>query len=243
MNNEKNSNKSHNASQLGQITATPKDNESTHKPAIPAIVIVGLVLAVFVPVAGLIISIFGLMKVNKLKQTEGKALAISGIVIGLLLLPLEIVFMLGVIYGIQHPVTTQQDEPQQQTQSQQSSNVQAPKPTYIFDVPSLISKNIDQVRQTLGAPKDKTPDPTAQQASYTNEWDNTFEKDNKQLLVTYTISSKQVVDLFIDAQYAGNKDDLYKYYNVKDGASNYKIVAVKAIKDPSVITGYKIVPQ
>src|SRR3990167_2749822 len=55
-----------------------------------------------------------------------------------------------------------------------------PEPTkenYTFDVPSLIGKNIDQIRSMLGTPKDGslTEPNEAQSKLRVDEWDNTFE--------------------------------------------------------------------
>ena len=121
-----------------------------------------------------------------------------------------------------------------------------PKP-YVFDVPSLIGKNTDQIGEVLGQYKKKTLEPNAQQIKLgLKEWDMTFEKDGKELLVTYDFASKKVIDFFISSDdrsgASSDKNHLLMLGNLSENDSKYKVTFVKALKDPSVFTGVKVTP-
>lgn len=116
----------------------------------------------------------------------------------------------------------------------------------IFDVPALVGKNLDGVITVLGTPKGQ--DPTALQIQQgITEWDKTFVKDGKELLVTYTISNRKIVDFFISADDPSGKTtnttNLLQLGNLREGDSRYRIEFVRAIKDPNSFTGVKIIPK
>lgn len=62
--------------------------------------ITGFVLAFLLPLIGLILSIIGLVKAKNYGG-NGQGLAIAGIVISVILLPISLIFTLGVISGVQ----------------------------------------------------------------------------------------------------------------------------------------------
>jgi hypothetical protein len=109
-------------------------------------------------------------------------------------------FILGTAVGTppEHQKTEQAAQnTSAQTQEQPKQEVKLQAPQYTFDVPALVGKNIDQLRQVLGQPTDSSPEPTAEQMQYTSLWDNTFKKDGKELLATYDARTREVEDLFI----------------------------------------------
>ena len=117
----------------------------------------------------------------------------------------------------------------------------------VFDVPSLVGKNLDGVIAVLGSPT-KSIDPTALQIQMgVKEWDKSFTKDDKELLVTYTISNKKIVDFFISTDdpsgVTKNTAHLLQLGNLKQNDPRYKVEFVKAIKDPSSFTGVKAIPN
>lgn len=114
----------------------------------------------------------------------------------------------------------------QQKQTAQETKV-------IFDVPSLIGKNIDEIITTIGQP-DENSLPTDEQAKLTNEWSVEFTKENKMLMVEYNLKTKVVKDLFISGD---NKDELLKTGNLKENDSKYSLEFVKQQTDPTKITG------
>ncbi|OGH15917.1 MAG: hypothetical protein A2869_00330 [Candidatus Levybacteria bacterium RIFCSPHIGHO2_01_FULL_40_58] len=121
---------------------------------------------------------------------------------------------------------------------------QAPK--YVFNVPSLVGKDLDGVISVLGTPEGQ--DPTAEQIRLgAKEWDKTFVKDGKELMATYTISDRKIVDFFISSEdpSGATKDKSYllEIGNLNENDSRYKVEFVKTLKDPSLFTGVKIMPQ
>lgn len=126
-----------------------------------------------------------------------------------------------------------------QETDKQASQEQA-KPVYVFNVPSLVGKNIDEVRSALGKPADSAAEPSQAQLAGTSEWDNTFKKDSKELLVTFNPKSREVIDFFLEGS---DKDTLLGVGNLKSNSSDYRVEEVKALTDPSAITGIKVVPN
>ena len=121
---------------------------------------------------------------------------------------------------------------------------QVPK-RYVSDIPSLVGKDITGAKDALGTPKDK--EPTAQQIKLgAKEWSLTFEKEGKELLVTYDTASGRVKDYFIGTDDPSgktkDKSHLLELGNINEGDSRYKVEFVKAFNDPSVFTGVKVIP-
>lgn len=118
----------------------------------------------------------------------------------------------------------------------------APSPSYSFDIPSLLGKNIDEVRIVLGTPLDKDlTEPTAEQLKLgADEWYNSYKKGDQELLVTFNPSTRKIVDYFLSGD---NKAKLIEAGNLKENDSRYTIEQVKQLKNPSAITGIKITPK
>jgi hypothetical protein len=116
----------------------------------------------------------------------------------------------------------------------------------VFDVPSLLHKNIDEIRNVLGKPIDaEMLEPTKEQMDTNFEsWDNNFEKNGCSLLVTFNPQTRKVIDLFISKtdNKIENTDDLLLQGNLKDDASEYKVETVLAPKSQE-INGITITPK
>lgn len=115
----------------------------------------------------------------------------------------------------------------------------------VFDVPSLIGKNIDEVRKILGKPTDKEIDPSkAQLKMDLDSWDNNFEKDGYSLLVTYNPQNRKVIDFFISTKdpsgITSDYSDLLKVCNITNDNTKYTVEPVPTIKDDTKYTGIKI---
>jgi len=117
-----------------------------------------------------------------------------------------------------------------------------PTPSYSFDIPSLLGKNIDEVRIVLGTPLDKDlTEPTAEQLKIgADEWDNSYKKGDQELLVTFNPSTRKIVDYFLSGD---NRAKLIEAGNLKENDSKYTIEQVKQLKNPSAITGIKIISK
>ena len=137
-----------------------------------------------------------------------------------------------------------------------SSNSQEPQETEtiqteiqpIYDVPSLIGKNIDEIRTILGKPSDNEIEPSKLQMKMGfDSWENSFEKDGRTLLVTFNPQNREVVDFFIETNDpSGSTSDysnLLQICNLTNGESNYSIEPVPTIKDNSQYTGIRIVAK
>lgn len=172
----------------------------------------------------------------------------KGLKIGLGCGALVILFIIGlVLIGSKGVQTTQTPALQPSSATQKTTTPTAtPTPKFIYDIPSLIGKNIDEIKNILGEPADKEfTEPTQEQISLgAKEWDNTFRKDDFDLLVSFNISSRKIVDFFVStsSKYP-DKNKLMEVTNTKENASNYTIEAVKELKNPSNITGIKIIPN
>ena len=116
---------------------------------------------------------------------------------------------------------------------------------YTFDVPSLVGKNVDEVRVALGpyALADEEADPTeAQISAGVTEWSNSFTKDGEELLVTYNVASRRVVDFFLSAR-TQDKDLLLRTGNLDPSSPRYRLEYVENLEDRSQITGVKVIPN
>lgn len=108
----------------------------------------------------------------------------------------------------------------------------------VFDIPSLLGKDIDGVKKALGTLSSDT-EPTKQQLSMgITEWEKSYDKDGKSLLITYDAKTRKVKDYFISGT---EKNDLLTIGGVREEETNYTVKFVKSIKDPSTITGMKVI--
>jgi hypothetical protein len=110
----------------------------------------------------------------------------------------------------------------------------------VFDIASLVGKPVDEIREILGKPQDKEPEPTELQLQIGfDEWSNVFTKDGQELLVTFNPRTRQVIDFFLAGE---NKIILIQQGNLVEATLAYTIEPVNAIRNPSEITGIKIIP-
>lgn len=111
----------------------------------------------------------------------------------------------------------------------------------VFDIPSLVGKNVEEVVTLIGQPKKGSilaeEEIIKNLASKPDEWDFEIEKDGQKLLVTYNLKTRIVKDLFISGD---NKENLLKIGNLKENADNYTLNFVKQQTDPTKITGVTI---
>ncbi|MCD6194678.1 hypothetical protein J7K05_00525 [bacterium] len=139
-----------------------------------------------------------------------------------------------------------EEKPTKQTPSQLSQTKEQ-KVTYVFDIPSLVDKNIDEVRERLGAPTNSSLEPSSKQKALgIIEWSNTFSKNNAELVVTFNSATRQIIDFFIPTDNpSGMTNDtqhLLELGHLELNSDRYQIEFVKAIKQPSSYTGVKIIP-
>jgi len=120
-----------------------------------------------------------------------------------------------------------------------NSNTQTQQ--YVFDIPALAGKNIDEVRTVLGDSGNKYLDPTSLQLEMgATEWSNQWDKDGYTLLVTFHPVTRVVKDFFIASTTpAEDKNPLLlaPLVNIDAKSKNYTIKPVKQLKNPSLYTG------
>lgn len=136
-----------------------------------------------------------------------------------------------------------------------SSDAIVPRPTeaqvevqYVFDTPSLVGKNIDEVRTVLGEPEDGALiEPSEEQKKGTKQWDNTFKKNGNELLVTYNSETRKIIDFFISTDNPSgqtqDKEHLLELGNLQYDDTRYTVEFVKVLKNPSHFTGIKVSPR
>jgi len=130
-----------------------------------------------------------------------------------------------------------------------SQNINTPQPatqSYVFDMPTLIDKDLEELETILGEPRGLNP--TEQQISLgIKEWEKVFIKDGKELLVTYKILNNEIIDFFISTDNPSgitqDKEHLLELGNLKENDEKYSLEFVKAIKNPSYFTGIKVIPK
>ena len=126
---------------------------------------------------------------------------------------------------------------------QESSVTQ--KQEVIYDIPSLKGKNIDEVVKILGTPEVSNSEPTkAQISAGVLTWEKEYRRNGYELLITYYIRTRKVVDFFIPTNDPSGKTknykDLLQISNTEDQSEIY-IEPVKTFVDSSSYTGIKII--
>ncbi len=116
----------------------------------------------------------------------------------------------------------------------------------VFDLPSMIDKNVDQIKKILGVPETDS-EPTKQQISAgIDEWSKKWTKDGENLLVTYNVKTREILDFFIDTRdpsgVTSDKNYLLNVGNAKLGEAAYNVEFVEAFASPGKFTGIKIIP-
>ena len=104
----------------------------------------------------------------------------------------------------------------QKDSNQPASTAQA-KAEPVFDMPSLISKNLDEIKQTLGEPEGKQ-EMTKAQKELISEWDYEYKKDGRSLLVTYNTRSNAVDNIWLEGT---DKNELMTAGNIEKKSDSY----------------------
>jgi hypothetical protein len=106
-------------------------------------------------------------------------------------------------------------------------------PANNLNMPSLVGRNIDQLRRSLGAPREtKTQkiglEPTAEQMKSTKgqDWINTFEKGGTTIVATFNARTRKVTDLVV---LGSDEDELMRRTNLSLSDPAY---TVQPVKDP-----------
>lgn len=152
-----------------QPTINQEVSSSTNKVApdkTNTLSIVGFILAFFIPLVGLILSIVSLPQISK-KKEGGKGLAIAGIVISVILLPFHLLFFIVFLIALTNPnykaSTNTQKQETQDVSNKATSDTEVqkenPQPEYIF----IKTIDITPIRQERHSSYNRSEKPTEDQ--------------------------------------------------------------------------------
>ena len=115
----------------------------------------------------------------------------------------------------------------------------------IFDIHSLIGKNVYEVSKILGSPVSK--ESIKHQAGLgIPEWVLNFKKDGNELFVTYKVKTKKVCEYYLafdeSSGLTKDRDYLIEIANLKVGDPRYKIRYPRSIKKPTHYVGVRVIP-
>ncbi len=117
----------------------------------------------------------------------------------------------------------------------------------VFDIPSLIGKNLKQLRTDLGTPSYDT-EPTPLQLKNSSTWEKTWSREGYSLMVTYNAKTNTITDYFLgsetDDNYVlfKNTNNILKVGNLTPSTSDYSIKFVEAVNG-SGYTGVIVTPR
>lgn len=108
------------------------------------------------------------------------------------------------------------------------AHVMAAPAVRAFDVPSLVGKDIHEIRVVLGTPTwDVEPTPL-QIESGTKEWNKNYERKGITLSITYSIATGKVIELFVEKQ-SENASDILAAGNLSQNDSRYSVELIKSV--------------
>lgn len=137
------------------------------------------------------------------------------------------------------PVTDREQPAMEQAASSRSAI------PFVFDVPALVGKNSDQVKAALGKPSEEWKPTAAEMKAGINEADMTFVKDGQELMVTYDIKTRAVIDLFLSTDDAsGSTADGNRLLDIAHltlNSSAYHAELIESMGEPGRYTGVKVI--
>jgi len=99
----------------------------------------------------------------------------------------------------------------------------------VFNIPSLIGKDINQIINILGTPSDNTEPTKLQLEMGTDTWDKTWKKESYSLLVTYNTKTKKIIDFFLNQEKNDqNIQEIMLAGNLSKNNTNYEITLVES---------------
>ncbi|WP_019947099.1 hypothetical protein [Hymenobacter aerophilus] len=117
----------------------------------------------------------------------------------------------------------------------------------VVDVPALVGRNIDQLRRTLGAPKETREqaiglEPTAAQMKATRgqDWINTFEQNGTTLVVTFDANNRKVRDIVL---LGNDEEQLLRDANLSLTSAEYLVLPVMSPGNSTELIGMRVVAR
>jgi len=107
-----------------------------------------------------------------------------------------------------------------------ASNVQ----NYVFDIPSLIGKNLSEIKIILGTSETSIEPTQFQIDNGVDIWEKVWKKNGYSVMATYNIKTKEIIDLFLSSDNIfTNTTDILKTGNLSLDNSKYSVEFVKSL--------------
>ncbi|GAB2792436.1 hypothetical protein HNQ93_003602 [Hymenobacter luteus] len=123
----------------------------------------------------------------------------------------------------------------------------AAAPAVALDVPTLVGRNIDQVRRALGPPREARDqkvgaEPTAEQMKATKgeDWINTFEHNGVTVVATFNARTRKVRDLVLVGT---DEDEILQKGNLSLTATQYMVLPVISPSNNREIIGMRVLAR
>lgn len=133
------------------------------------------------------------------------------------------------------------------TSSQTAAEMSAPMSAASnssFSLAPLVGRNIDQVRRSLGTPRETKDqkiglEPNAEQLSLTKgeDWVNTFDRNGTTIVATFNARTRKVRDLVV---IGSDEDELLRRTNLSLTASDYSVQPIVNPKDATQTIGLRV---
>lgn len=114
----------------------------------------------------------------------------------------------------------------------------APNTVFIYDIPAMIGKNIDQIDKDLPVAIGSTPEPPNNQSEPGGtKWHRIYMVDKQALIIDFNSITRKVISFLLDGD---NKDKLLLIGNLKENDAKYRI---EQLNDEIGMLGIKIIPK
>ncbi|WBA43637.1 hypothetical protein [Hymenobacter canadensis] len=120
-------------------------------------------------------------------------------------------------------------------------------PANSLNMPLLVGRNIDQLRRSLGTPRETKDqkiglEPTAEQMKSTKgqDWINTFEKDGTTIVATFNARTRKVNDIVV---LGSDEDELMRRANLSLTDPAYTVQPVTDPRNPGSTIGVRVVKK
>ena len=121
--------------------------------------------------------------------------------------------------------------------------LQADSNKVVFDVPHLLTKNIDQVTTLLGTPVIEDAEPMAEDLSRGMvDWERSFKRDTTTLFITYNAQTRQIHHIYISTDHhrMSSYKPLLQLGNIKENEPRLIIQPQPAPGEKAFYDGVKV---
>lgn len=132
-------------------------------------------------------------------------------------------------------VASNSDTTQKQEKKEVKENINTNVPVveekeqFVFDIPALLGKNVDEIIKVLGTPTINTEPTKLQISAGVDTWEKTWNKGSYSLMATYNTKDRTLVDLFLSTgNNFTNADEILKKNNLSKNNSSYSVSLVES---------------